>query len=524
MIKNYIAQLRKLSIGCNFTDLDRTLRDRLVCGILDKDIRRKLLQQRQLTFEQACDIVLSQETANFDANIITPCSTNTPVLDTIVPMDINKVRVSQRMSSQSTNKNNENMSTCFRCGKPHRGECRFRWTKCHHCGKIGHIEAACLLKSSQGKKYNSECNGLYEVGINSIRQDKVDPFVIRVFLNRMELLMEVDSGCPYTIINEITAKQIWKGKLPKLELTDIALKSYTEGSGSSLIGRNWFAQLGISIEGLNNVKSMDFNKGQITQLLYRYKQIFEPGLGKYTGPVVNITPKEGSVPKFLKSRPIPFAIRERVFKEIDRLVQEEVLEPTTHSEWATPIVPVLKANGQVRLCGDYRSTVNAATNTDTYPLPTLNEAFVQLQGGVIFSKIDLEQAYTQVAVDNNTASLLTVNTPRGLYKVKRLAFGVKACPGIFQRLMTSLLAGITGIAVLLDDIVISGKDINIHNARLEMVLQRLQKAGLRVNKEKCLFAVPKVKFLGYLIDESGIHPSKEKTKKYKGITGISRTS
>lgn len=536
-MRDYIAQLRKLSIHCNFTDLNRTLRDRLVCGIGDKDIQKKLLQQSKLTWEQACEVALSYETANIDANVIVQTGPSTSgVMQEVEPMEINKFTSKKGMKEF-------NNSNCFRCGKQHKGECRFRWSKCRHCEKTGHIEAACLVKAKQ-IKHNSDCNGLYEVGLNSIRQDKVKPFQIKVLLNDTKLLMEVDSGCPYTLINENTARLIWTGKLPPLKTTDVGLRSYTDGklallgqtsvevkyknmnkrmeilitkgNGTSLIGRNWFPDLGIIIQGINNVKITTNEKDHLKQLVSKYKEVFEPGLGEYTGPIVNITPNEGSVPKFLRSRPVAFAQKKEVFKEIDRLVGEDVLEPTTHSEWATPIVVVPKPNGKVRLCGDYRSTVNEVTNTDTYPLPTLNEAFAELQGGVIFSKIDLEQAYTQVRVDDKTAKLLTLNTPKGLYKVKRLAFGVKACPGIFQRLMSSLLAGIQGTAVLLDDIVISGSNMKTHNTRLQMVLQRLQEAGLRVNKGKCAFAVPWVQFLGFVIDQSGIHPTKQKIDAIEG--------
>lgn len=522
-VKDYVANLRKLSIHCNFEDLDRTLRDRLVCGIRSKEVQRKLLQCEKLTFTQASEIAFSHETATFDSNIILMPGPSKPSLVVDEPMEVNKI----------TNKKfDKQTKPCFRCGRQHRGECKFRWSKCNFCGKTGHIESVCLSKNSTLK---SNCNGLYVTTINNVRECKVDAYMVKVSIEGSIVEMEVDSGCAFTLISEATARLIWNGELPILEKGGVILTTWTDnhlnilgktkvevsfkglhnnlmlyiarGNGPSLIGRNWFEPLRIQVQGVYHVIAP--NTG-IKELLQKYNEVFQEGLGKYKGPMVNITPKEGSVPKFLKSRPIPFALRDRVFKEIDRLVDEEVLVPTAHSDWATPIVPVLKSNGTVRLCGDYRSTVNLVTDTDTYPLPTLDEAFTALQGGIIFSKIDLERAYTQVSVDEPTAQLLTINTPKGLYKMKRLAFGVKACPGIFQRLMSSLLAGIKGIAVLLDDIVVSGANITEHNMRLEMVLKKLNEAGLRLNKGKCSFAANNVNFLGFLIDEYGIHPCEDK--------------
>lgn len=150
-----------------------------------------------------------------------------------------------------------------------------------------------------------------------------------------------------------------------------------KGHGPSLMGRNWFDDFNIQLLGINNIK---IDVADSTKIIEKYRDVFKEGLGNYRGPVVNITPWEWATPKFLKCRSIPFAIRERVYSEIDRLVTEDVLEPVAYAEWATPIVPDLKPNGGVRLCGDYRSTVNTVTDTDTYPLPTLDEAFTQLQG------------------------------------------------------------------------------------------------------------------------------------------------
>lgn len=274
MIRDYIAQLRKLTIGCNFTDLSRTLRDRLVCGIIDKDIKKKLLQQSQLTFEQACEIAVSCETANKDTDLIVtsgPSNSNTTNMEFDEPMDVNKI--STKRFNKQTDKPN-----CFRCGKKHGNSCRFRWSKCNFCGKIGHIEAACMSKST-----NSNCNGLYEEDVNYVREHNIAAFKAKIRLNGHEIDMEVDSGCAFTLICEKTARLIWKGKLPEFDTVDVALKTWTnnklnllgktkvqvqykglrknlsiyiaEGNGPSLIGRNWFTDLNIQMQGVYNLKN-----------------------------------------------------------------------------------------------------------------------------------------------------------------------------------------------------------------------------------------------------------------------------
>ncbi|KAG8176284.1 hypothetical protein JTE90_022456 [Oedothorax gibbosus] len=99
-----------------------------------------------------------------------------------------------------------------------------------------------------------------------------------------------------------------------------------------------------------------------------------------------------------------------------------ILESISSSEWATPVVPVVKRDGSIRLCGDYRCTVNKSVKPYTYPLPTVNEVLSTVAGGKVFSKLDLSQAYLQLPVDDATSRLLTLNTHKGLFRVKRLPF------------------------------------------------------------------------------------------------------
>ncbi|XP_063215713.1 uncharacterized protein K02A2.6-like isoform X1 [Bacillus rossius redtenbacheri] len=166
----------------------------------------------------------------------------------------------------------------------------------------------------------------------------------------------------------------------------------------------------------------------------------------------------------------------------------------------------------VRLCGDYKITVNKVCRANVYPLPTINEAFASLAGGTVFTKLDLADAYLQVAVDDATAAILTVNTMKGLFRVRRLPFGVSGCPAIFQRLMETLLAGIPGVVVMLDDILVTGKDMEEHWDRVQGVLARIDKAGLRLKKAKCVFAAESVIFLGYRIDRVGVRPTDAKVE------------
>ena len=133
-----------------------------------------------------------------------------------------------------------------------------------------------------------------------------------------------------------------------------------------------------------------------------------------------------------------------------------ILEPVQFSEWATPVVPILKGDGSIRLCGDYKVTVNRETKVDTYPLPRIEDIHASLAGGTMFTKLDLSHAYQQVILDNETKPCVTINTHKGLYQVNRLPFGLSSAPSMFQRIMESILQGISNVYVYIDDILVSG--------------------------------------------------------------------
>ena len=165
-------------------------------------------------------------------------------------------------------------------------------------------------------------------------------------------------------------------------------------------------------------------------------------------------------------------------KEIERLAADGVIQPVKFSHWAAPIVPVLKRDGSVRICGDYKVTVNWATKVDTYRLPRINDLFASLAGGQSFSKLDLAHAYQQVPLDEESKKLVVINTHKGLFAYNRLPFGVSAAPAIFQHTIESILQGIENVCVYLDDILVTGPTTADHLRTLEAVLTRLEEAGL----------------------------------------------
>ena len=140
---------------------------------------------------------------------------------------------------------------------------------------------------------------------------------------------------------------------------------------------------------------------------------------------------------------------------MDRQIKLGLWEEVKDSKWAAPMVVVTKGDGSLRLCGDYRLTVNQVAKVHQYPLPRVEELLVKLTGCRMFSKVDLKSAYNQLVLDDRSREYLTLNTPRGLVRPTRLSFGYSSAPSLFQRTLDKLLGGLPGVAVFLDDVVIA---------------------------------------------------------------------
>ena len=120
--------------------------------------------------------------------------------------------------------------------------------------------------------------------------------------------------------------------------------------------------------------------------------------------------REDSRAHFCKARAVPYALRSKVEEELRRLQKEGILTKVEWNEWGTPIVPVPKKDGSVRICGDYKITVNPELQAEQYPLPRIEDIFANLAGGQKFSKVDLRQAYHQLEMEEDSKKYLTINT------------------------------------------------------------------------------------------------------------------
>lgn len=557
--QEWAARLRSLATKCEFPEnvLDMVLRDKFIMGFGKGTVQERL-------FEEKAD-------AKF-ADIVTLAATK---MATKPVFDVKMESIQHLPSSKNRSKSGGHLEghfgsqrsndKCGVCGRRNHvtSVCRFKNYVCHTCHVKGHLSPVCpKVKQQQGRRLQNcllsdisrpHCSGssASEQPANSSRSgvdgiedelfllstnDDRDPIVLDITLDNVELSAELDSGASRSAMSE----KLWNKLFKSIPLTAPSVSLYVwhgdklntlgshifkccyknkvadleifvvQNGGPTVLGRDFMRLFNLGFTELNHVSDKALS---VTALVKKFPNVFSKGLGTFTKGTVRLQLKDDNVqPKFVRARPLPFSMRSKVEDELDRLVKLNVLVPVDFSDWATPIVPVLKSDGTLRICGDFKATLNPYLIIDQYPLPRVEDLFACVAGTKIFSKLDLSQAYNQLLLDETSKELVTISTHKGLFRYQRLPFGVACAPAKFQKIMESLLTGIEGVIVFIDDVLICGKNVVENVERIEQVLLRLQDAGLRISLEKCNFFQEQVKYLGFIIDKDGVHTSAEKVK------------
>ena len=209
-------------------------------------------------------------------------------------------------------------------------------------------------------------------------------------------------------------------------------------------------------------------------------------------------------------RSVPAAIRDQVKKELDHLEKCQIIARVTEpTDWVNSMVVVRKKNGRVRICID-PTDLNKAIRREHYPMSTIEDIATRLHGSRIFSTLDANSGYFQVKLSDQSSHLTTFNTPFGRYRYLRVPMGLKCSAEVFQEKMQTLFGDIEGVEIVVDDILVHGKDEAEHSHRLLQVLERARKLGLKLNKEKSHIGMEEVNYVGHRLTGSGLKPTQER--------------
>lgn len=543
-VADWAARVRALSTKCEFQNhLDMVIRDKFIMGLEIGPMKDKLFLESatKLSFDEAVQIASSIDCIRhqYDSAKVETSGESTGV-HRIGSKRGGQVR-KKTAATKSLSSKDASTTKCRVCGYTNHTEeqCKFKNYKCKGCSKKGHLLKMCNKKGRSTQNYMSfDEDNNYLSMFHFRTTEECKPICTEVSLEGVSVKMEIDSGSPISAISDRLYNKHFK-RYP-LEETKTNLVGYNgnpmkikgifriqvsfkksikplkffviDSGGPPILGRNWMYAFKI---GLQDIKHISTSPHGVAQVLDKYKEVFKKELGKFNKSSVTLRLKPDMVPKFCKPRPVPLAIKPKVEREIEKLVKLGVLEPVDYSSWGTPIVPILKKNGEIRICGDYKVTVNPHLIIDQYPLPRIEELFAKLHGGEEFSKIDLSMAYQQLVLDSKSREYTTISTSKGLFRYTRLVYGLASAPAIFQKTMDSLFSGFSGVVVFMDDILITAPTRTEHLKRLNAVLKRLEESGLRLQEDKCEFLMKKIMFLGHILDKDGLHMCPKKVAAMK---------
>ena len=577
--------------------VDEMIRDQLVEKTISSKVREKLLMESDLTLDKAITLARTVEETGKDIKILSGHSSVNAVMQKKSPSVKKSTKSSAHYNKPNFDGQSKFPSRyCFRCGSPNHlansSTCVARNKQCSVCGKMGHFGKYC--RTPQASDPNKRKSTVNEVVCESSDESdynyddimvlatdgiavKQRPVYCTVKINHIPHRIMVDTGSGVTLIsNKFYRKHFVQ---EALEEPDQQLSSYTShpihilgalkasvmyknrvvicnlyvvNNDKSILGRDLITALQLSVtkvgntltcdtvsDNCNDTESVHMSKSDIVlpSYLSDFQDMFQEQIsGKLNiikGFVHKVKVNDKVEPVQQKLHRLPFSIRDKVSQELKRLENLDVIEKIDSSEWVSPIVVSWKKNNTIRICVDLRQ-VNKAVIPDRYPLPKIDELISELRNAKYFSQLDLASAYHQMLLHPKSRNLTAFITHNGVYRYKRLCFGLSSAPSAFQKMLSTILSDLKGVQNYLDDVIVYGKDKVEHDKNLYEVMSKLQSCGILLNYDKCKFGQSSIEFLGHKITGEGIQiddkkcqalydmpaPSDVKTlKSYLGLAG-----
>ena len=347
----------------------------------------------------------------------------------------------------------------------------------------------------------SDKNVLSEKDYNKIKQN--------VNLCKTDLkLYPYNSQTPIALIGKFSATV--QSKYKHDVSTFYVAKGYN--TGVSLLCLQIAINLGV-IKVINSLKYDNLSQEEkVNEIVKRNEKLFQ-GIGRLKGVKIKLHIDKTVKPVALRHRRVPFALRDKLEEELDRLEKDGIIE-SVHGpiEWVSPIVVVKKKDSDdIRMYVDMRQP-NKAIKRTRHIIPTIEELRYDVNGAVCFSKLDLAKGFHQLELHHDSRDITNFSTHVGLKRFCCLNFGTSSASEIFHEKVREAISGIPNVFNIHDDILVYGKTEEEHNQALSAVFKRLKELGMTLKKSKCEFNKRQRKFFGLIFSEEGVSPDPEKVE------------
>ena len=542
-IDQYLTELRQIAGNCDFESItpDQLLRDRLVTGARNTKVRENLLKEKKLTLEKAVDIARAAESTAAQMKVMSSES------------GVFAVKEQEKGQSEGVPVVTEGrIKDCRFCGRSHeRRNCPAFGQICAYCKKKNHFVAKCPAKSKV-----SAVQERFYLSVAGVSGGGREMVTLTVFKDdrsatgyEIPFVMDTGAECnllPVDVYKQVSGDQhlnfLYARGKSALILAN-GEEHPIEGKATlfaSRKGRKHQIEVnvvkGVGYEPILSKQMMlDMNLIQILDsdhlgvvkidsdpLLDEYADVFE-GLGKLAGQY-KITVDETIKPVVHPPRRLPVAITERVQRKLEEMTTDGIIEKVNQpTDWVSSMLVVSKpsteADGEskIRICLDPRD-LNVAIKREHFPMPTIEEIATRLNGAKVFSVFDASNGFWQVELDEDSSLLTTFNTPFGRYRWKRMPFGIKSAPEVWQRKMREHIEGLKGVEVIADDFVIVGYGDTPtewqadHDRNVRAFLDRCRERTLKLNKNKARLKQHEIPFIGHILTPQGLKPDPCKVK------------
>lgn len=537
--EKFVVRLRNQAEKCKFQSMKQD--DHLIDQIAEKctsmDVRKKVLTLGD-------DVTLEK--------IITEANTLEVVNHQLEDYgNKNKSQEINQIIKRGENRGNRSESqfkgkiNCGRCGSnshaSNSANCPAIGKKCHSCEKIGHFRMYCRSRKMDTQKRKSEDSSKRKndtqnwkkkkteggKAIDFVENEEIDyvfqvnnDATIECTVGGVKINMLIDSGCKLNLITDKTWEELRNKKVqvckqvmkPNKTLLAYGSKTPLDVKGSfeteiEINGNKERSTVYVITEGTRNLlgKNTAINLG-VLKLGIGINQVEKKPFPKFKDVLIEIPIDNSVKPISQPCRRVPIPIEGKVEEKIKELLDRDIIEEVQGpSKWVSPIVPILKGNGELRLCVDMRRA-NAAIMRENHPLPSMDHLIPQIKKAKYFTKLDIRNAFHQVELHPESRHITTFITSKGLYRYKRLMFGITCAPELFQKILQKMLIHCEGVVNFIDDILIFGESEEEHDLRLQKVLHVLEENNVLLNKEKCIFKKQEVHFLGHELTQDGVRP------------------
>lgn len=574
--EDFILNVKQQAELCDFGQFkDQAIRDRLVCGLNDEVLRQRLFDEEDLTLTKVEKLIVNRELATVRAKLVSDNDVyRGNVLNRVGDRNRNNrangaPSFRGRSRSRGRPGGRRERSRSFSAGRRHRSPAATnRKFFCTHCRRPGHTRSYCFdlpenkkavkfldEPASTSKNVNRrlvnyrEDESDYDEDMNCLMISSIkklsEPCLRQVYVDGKQLEMEVDCGAAVSVINSVVYEKKFK-HIPLMKCDrklavingsrlnvegQISVEVVFNGIRSNvklivlrcssvfapLLGRDWldvFTPRWRDAFGISaGIKQLDvFQDHMVEKFKRKFPNIFDKSLAS---PIQGFEAElvlKCDTPIFKRAYDVPLRLKDKVIEHLKSLERDGVITPVDASEWASPVIVVIKKDGGIRMVIDCKVSINKVIIPNTYPLPLVQDIFASLAGAKVFCSLDLAGAYTQLLLSKKSREIMVINTIIGLFVYNRLPQGASSSAAIFQRIMEKVLFNIDGVYCYLDDVLIAGKDKEDCVCKLELVLERLSNANIKVNLQKCKWFVNSLPFLGHVLTDNGLMPSPDRVE------------